>query len=43
MFKNYLKTAVRSLIKNKTFSAINIIGLLTGTLAGGGFEYGGIV
>lgn len=30
MFKNYLKTAFRSLWKNKVFSAINIIGLATG-------------
>ena len=32
MFKNYLKTAIRSLQKNKTFSFINIIGLAIGTL-----------
>ena len=30
MFKNYLKIAIRSLWKNKAFSAINIIGLATG-------------
>ncbi|MBS1730287.1 MAG: ABC transporter permease [Bacteroidetes bacterium] len=30
MFKNYLKTAFRNLIKNKGFSAINILGLATG-------------
>src|SRR5260221_1272424 len=30
MFKNYLKTSLRSLWKNKGFSAINIIGLATG-------------
>ncbi len=30
MFKNYLKTAFRSLTKNKTFSFINIIGMATG-------------
>ncbi|MFZ1799213.1 MAG: ABC transporter permease [Chitinophagaceae bacterium] len=30
MFKNYLKTAFRNLIKNKGFSAINIIGLAAG-------------
>ncbi|HWB26903.1 MAG TPA: ABC transporter permease [Chitinophagaceae bacterium] len=30
MFKNYLKTALRNLWKNKGFSAINIIGLATG-------------
>ena len=27
MFKNYFKTAIRNLVKNKTFSFINIIGL----------------
>src|ERR1041385_9555211 len=32
MFKNYLKTAFRFLLKNKSFSFINIIGLATGTL-----------
>ena len=32
MFKNYLKTAYRFLLKNKTFSFINIIGLAIGTL-----------
>ena len=32
MFKNYLKTAFRFLLKNKTFSLINIIGLAIGTL-----------
>src|ERR1700739_186751 len=32
MIKSYLKTAVRFLLKNKTFSFINIIGLATGTL-----------
>jgi len=32
MFKNYLKTSIRSLLKNKTFSFINIIGLAVGTL-----------
>jgi putative ABC transport system permease protein len=32
MFKSYLKTALRSLLKNKTFSFINIVGLATGTL-----------
>jgi putative ABC transport system permease protein len=30
MLKNYLKTAIRSLWKNKSFSAINIIGLAAG-------------
>ena len=30
MFKNYLKTAFRNLIKSKGFSAINIIGLAAG-------------
>src|ERR1700753_1653923 len=33
MFKNYLKTAWRSLIKNKTFSLINIAGLSVGIAA----------
>ena len=32
MFKSYFKTATRFLLKNKTFSFINIIGLATGTL-----------
>jgi putative ABC transport system permease protein len=32
MFRNYLKIAVRYLLKNKTFSFINIIGLAIGTL-----------
>jgi putative ABC transport system permease protein len=32
MLKNYFKTAFRSLLKNKTFSFINIIGLAIGTL-----------
>jgi len=32
MIRSYLKTAVRFLLKNKTFSFINIIGLATGTL-----------
>ena len=32
MFKSYFKTAIRFLLKNKTFSFINIIGLATGTL-----------
>src|ERR1700733_432614 len=30
MFKNYFKTALRNLLKNKTFSAINIVGLAIG-------------
>ncbi len=30
MIKNYLKTALRNLQKNKTFSAINIVGLVLG-------------
>ena len=30
MIKNYLKIAWRNLVKNKTFSFINIIGLATG-------------
>ena len=32
MLKNYLRTAIRSLLKDKTFSLINIVGLATGTL-----------
>src|SRR5882757_9865853 len=32
MFKNYFKTAFRFLLKNKTYSFINIIGLAIGTL-----------
>lgn len=32
MFKNYFKTAWRFLIRNRTFSLINIIGLAVGTL-----------
>ncbi|AYL99182.1 ABC transporter permease [Mucilaginibacter celer] len=32
MLKSYLKTAWRFLLKNKTFSLINIVGLATGTL-----------
>jgi putative ABC transport system permease protein len=32
MFKSYLKTSLRFLLKNKTFSFINIFGLATGTL-----------
>jgi putative ABC transport system permease protein len=32
MIKSYLKTALRFLLKNKTFSFINIFGLATGTL-----------
>jgi ABC-type antimicrobial peptide transport system permease subunit len=30
MFKNYFKTAWRSLLKNKTYSTLNILGLSTG-------------
>src|SRR5690349_5308203 len=30
MFKNYFKTAWRSLLKNKGYSALNILGLATG-------------
>jgi putative ABC transport system permease protein len=33
MIKNYLTTAVRFLLKNKTFSLINIVGLALGTLS----------
>jgi putative ABC transport system permease protein len=32
MYKNYLKTALRFLLKNRTFSFINIFGLAAGTL-----------
>ena len=32
MFRNYLKTAFRFLLKNKSFSFINVIGLAIGTL-----------
>lgn len=32
MFKSYFKTAWRNLLRNKAFSAINIIGLTAGTL-----------
>ena len=31
MFKSYWKTAIRSLLKNKTFGFINIFGLAAGT------------
>jgi putative ABC transport system permease protein len=30
MFKNYVKTAIRSLLKNKFYSALNIVGLSVG-------------
>ncbi|MVN89575.1 ABC transporter permease [Mucilaginibacter aquatilis] len=33
MFKNYLKTAIRSLLKQKVFSVINVIGLAIGISA----------
>ncbi|HTE23182.1 ABC transporter permease [Flavitalea sp.] len=33
MFRNYIKTAIRSLIKGKTFSFINIFGLTVGLTA----------
>lgn len=33
MIKNFLKTALRNLLKNKTFSAINIMGLAIGIAA----------
>ncbi|MDP9041094.1 MAG: hypothetical protein M3N30_03870, partial [Bacteroidota bacterium] len=32
MFKNYLKTSLRFLSKNKTYSFINLFGLALGTL-----------
>lgn len=34
MFENYLKIAIRSLFKNKTYTAINIIGLALGIACG---------
>ena len=33
MFRNYFKTAFRSLMRNKLYSAINIIGLTAGLTA----------
>ena len=33
MFRNYLKITIRNLLKNKTFSAINILGLAIGMAA----------
>jgi len=33
MFRNYFKTAWRNLLKNKTFSTINILGLAIGIAA----------
>lgn len=33
MFKNYFKTAWRNMLKNKTFSAINVLGLAIGIAA----------
>ncbi|HTE25058.1 hypothetical protein [Flavitalea sp.] len=30
MFKNYLKTAFKNLVKNRFYTSINIIGLATG-------------
>jgi putative ABC transport system permease protein len=33
MLKSYWKTAVRFLLKNKTFSFINIFGLAAGTMS----------
>ncbi len=30
MFKNYLKTAYRNLVKNKFYTSINIVGLAVG-------------
>ena len=35
MFKNYFKTAIRSLWKNKTFSTLNILGLSIGIACAG--------
>jgi putative ABC transport system permease protein len=34
MIRNYLKIAFRNLIKNRTYSAINIVGLTTGLVVG---------
>ena len=33
MFRNYLKTAIRNLLRNKTYAAINISGLAVGIAA----------
>ena len=33
MFKNYLTTALRNILKNKLFSAINVVGLAVGLAA----------
>src|SRR5260221_4937364 len=35
MIKNYIKTAIRNLWKNKTYSFLNIFGLATGTACAG--------
>ena len=33
MFKNYLKSAVRSLKRNKSYAIINVLGLTVGVVA----------
>jgi putative ABC transport system permease protein len=33
MFKNYIKTALRTLLKNKSFTIINVLGLALGLAA----------
>ena len=33
MFKNYFKTAIRNLLRNKSYAAINIVGLAVGIAA----------
>src|SRR5215216_2938179 len=33
MFRNYIKTAIRSLLRNKSYAAINIAGLAVGIAA----------
>ena len=35
MFKNYLKTSLRALLKNKTYSFLNIFGLAIGIACAG--------
>jgi len=34
MFKNYFKTAWRNLLKNKLYTAINVLGLTAGLTVG---------
>ena len=33
MIKNYFKIAIRNIIKNKTYSLLNIVGLAIGVMA----------